>query len=199
MASESGDPAYTLAVSADRLEPSGLNRLLIAAVMVAALTAGCRPVVGGGSLATPTESSPQTTASASLPGWCGGLGTGGPAPLPPNTPRPLYTPDPHTVRCIAIENKSPVDMAIVEPGSSWGLIQACSGSDSTGPVPPAPWTLEVGRATPGSISGPDLASFDSSQLTGEPPYLIEVVINADLTATIQQRTSLPENPAVRYC
>jgi hypothetical protein len=182
------------------VEQAGLNRLFITAAIVAALTAGCRPVGGGGSLAPPTELSPPTTASAGLPGWCGGLPSGRPAPLPPNTPRPLYTPDPHTVRCIAIENKSRVDMALVEPGSSWGLIQACSGSDSTGPVPPAPWTLEVGRATPGSISGPGLASFDSAQLTGEPPYLIEVVINADLTATIQQRTSLPENPpAVRYC
>jgi hypothetical protein len=103
------------------------------------------------------------------------------------------------VRCIAIENKSGVDMAIVEPGSSWGLIQACSGVTSTGTIPSAPWRLEVGRATPGSIAGPDLASFDSSQLTGEPPYLIEVLINADLSVTIRQRTSLPGNPAVRYC
>jgi hypothetical protein len=186
-------------VTTDRLEHTGLKRLLIAAAVVAALTAGCCPIGGGEALGSPAESSRQASPSAGLPGWCGALPTGRPGPVPPNTPRPLYTPDPHTVRCIAIENKSGVDMAIVEPGSSWGLIPACSGSDSTGPIPSAPWKLEVGRATPGSISGPVLASFDSSQLAGEPPCLIEVLIDGDLSVTIQQRTSLPENPAVMYC
>jgi hypothetical protein len=59
--------------------------------------------------------------------------------------------------------------------------------------------LELGRAGEGNIEGPVLASFDSSQVTGEAPYLIEVVIGPDLTATIEQRSALPRDPTSGSC
>jgi hypothetical protein len=61
------------------------------------------------------------------------------------------------------------------------------------------WSLEVGRVgVPGSVDKV-LATYDVSQFTGDPPYLIEVVINADFTATIAQRASLPLDSARRLC
>jgi hypothetical protein len=60
------------------------------------------------------------------------------------------------------------------------------------------WGLELGRAAEGDTAGPLLASFDSTQLTGEPPYLIEVIIGPDLTATIEKRTAL-RDPASASC
>ena len=171
--------------------------MLIAAIVTTALlAASCRATVGGGT-AAPLASGPETsTSEVQIPGWCGGVPIG-PAPIPPYTPGPYYTPDPHTLLCMMVENKSTVDMAIAD-SMSWGLIAACTSVESSAPVPKAPWTYQIGRATPGSIEGPVLGTVDSSALTGEPPFLIEVVINADLSVTVRQRTSLP-NLADRYC
>ena len=72
----------------------------------------------------------------------------------------------------------------------WSLIAACSGMSVSTVVPTGSWGLELGRAAEGDIAGSVLASFDSSQLTGEPPYLIAVVIGPDLDATIEQRSAL---------
>jgi hypothetical protein len=126
-----------------------------------------------------------------VPGWCGGVPIG-----PPGEPGPRATPDPRELRCIAVENHSGVDMTLIEGDTGTGgrsRLSACTGMTQSGPIPTRPWSLRVGRADPElAIAGPVLASFDSSQLTGDPPYLLEVVVNADLTATIGQRLSLPE-------
>jgi hypothetical protein len=81
----------------------------------------------------------------------------------------------------------------------WSLIEACEGMAASQGIPSGSWALEVGRTEPGKIIGPILASFDSSQLTGEAPYLIAVVIGPDVTATIEQRSSLPADPARTLC
>lgn len=124
-----------------------------------------------------------------VPFWCGGVPMG-----PSLEPGPRATPDPRELRCIAVENHSAVDMTLVEGDTgTGGRIPACTGMNQSGQNPTGPWSLQVGRADPElAIEGPVLASFDSSQLTGDPPYLIEVVVNADLTATIVQRLSLSE-------
>jgi hypothetical protein len=123
-----------------------------------------------------------------VPSWCGGVPIGG------MDPGPRATPDPRELRCIAVENHSGVDMTLIEGDTgTGGRIPACTGMMQSGPNLTRPWSLQIGRADPDlAITGPVLASFDSSQLTGDPPYLIEVVVNADLTATIGQRRSLPE-------
>jgi hypothetical protein len=137
--------------------------------------------------------------SAGLPSWCG-LASMGPMPPAGGTPRPVETPDPHRLRCIAAENRSAVDMWLVE-NSGGGLVSACSAMSSSSPTDlTTPWSLQVGRADgEGGIAGPVLARYDSSQLTGEAPHLIAVVINSDLTATISQRTSLPWTTTSPYC
>lgn len=124
-----------------------------------------------------------------LPQWCETAGPDGGPPL-----------------CISIENRSAVDMVLAAhigygPIVGERNVAACTGvavsrSDMNGP-----WTLLVGPAeVHGNISAPTLASFDLSQLTGDPPYLIEVVINSDLTATMGQRPWLPMDPTGhRYC
>ena len=82
---------------------------------------------------------------------------------------------------------------------SWSLIAACSGMEGSEPGTTGHWSLQVGRiGTPGSVDQV-LASFDASQFTGDPPYLIEVVIKADFTATIAQRASLPWDSARSLC
>jgi hypothetical protein len=136
-----------------------------------------------------------------LPGWCGTAGTGGPWPGPSATPRPVVTPDPHRLLCIAVENHSEVVMALTQsPRGGAVRIDACSGMQASQSGVSGPWSLEVGRADPNlNFDGPVLASFDSSQLTGDAPYLIEVVINADRTASIAQRASLPAFPTSDYC
>ena len=80
----------------------------------------------------------------------------------------------------------------------WSLIAACSGMTESRGIPTGSWGLELGRAARGDIAEPALASFGSSQLTGDPPYLIEVIIGHDLTATIEQRSSLGD-PASDSC
>ena len=82
---------------------------------------------------------------------------------------------------------------------TWSLISACSGMAASEPGTTGRWSLQVGRAGAPRGVDPILASFDSSQFTGDPPYLIEVVINADFTATITQRASLPSDPARSLC
>jgi hypothetical protein len=82
------------------------------------------------------------------------------------------------------------------PGA-WSRL--CGGMAASEPDTVGPWSLEVGRAKDASIVGPILARFEESQFSGDPPYLLEVVINADLTATIRQRTSLSEDPTARHC
>jgi hypothetical protein len=81
----------------------------------------------------------------------------------------------------------------------WSLIAACSGMTASQEIATGSWGLELGRAGEGNIEGPVLASFDSSQVTGEAPYLIEVVIGPDLTATIEQRSALPRDPTSGSC
>lgn len=129
-------------------------------------------------------------------------------PLSGTSARPVATADPHHLLCIAAENRSNVDMALQEVVGkglrTWGLIEACSGMaasepDTIGPDTIGPWSVEVGRAKDASIVGPILARFEESDFTGDPPYLLEVVINADLTATIRQRTSLSVDPTARNC
>jgi hypothetical protein len=80
----------------------------------------------------------------------------------------------------------------------WSLIAACSGMTASTGIPTGSWGLELGRAAEGAIAGPVLASFDSSDLRGEPPYLMEVMIGPDLTATIEQRSALGD-PASDSC
>jgi hypothetical protein len=137
------------------------------------------------------------------PQWCGAVVSGGPGVLPPDTPRPIATPDPDHLLCIAMENHSDVDMGFSESRGDgpkdWGLISACSGVAASEANASEPWAIEVGRTKPGALVGPVLASFDSSRLTGEPPYLIEVVIDPDKRVTIDQRSSLSEDPASRKC
>ena len=113
---------------------------------------------------------------------------------------PPPTPDSQTLQCIAVENNSDVDMVLTGPTYGAGRISACSGMSSSASGITGPWSLQVGRADSQlAIDGPVLASFDSSQLIGEPPYLVEVVINSDLSATISQRASLPEDATVSHC
>lgn len=81
--------------------------------------------------------------------------------------------------------------------TSWGLIAACSGVASSAEMG-SDWHIDVGRARHGDIEVP-IASFHSSQLTGDGPFLIETVIGTDATATIQQRDRLPGDPATKYC
>jgi hypothetical protein len=83
--------------------------------------------------------------------------------------------------------------------SSWSLVSACRGIEGSESGTPGKWSLQVGRiGTPGSVDQV-LASFDASQFTGAPPYLIGVLINPDFTATITQRASLPSDSARRLC
>lgn len=131
----------------------------------------------------------------SRPSWCGTVVSGGPPVLPPDTPHPIPTPDLHTLMCIGVENDSQMDVALVEPESST-VIQACSGMAASESVPTAPWSLEIRISGGGSAP---LATFGSALLTGDPPYLIEVHVGADLNVTIRQRDSLPEDMARRYC
>lgn len=134
-----------------------------------------------------------STSSAGLPGWCGSVASRGPADLPPNTPRPFFTPDVQTLLCVAMQDTSSVDMVVTGATGGGTLLTSCGAVTSSGPVPSGPWKLQVGRTTPAlTIAGPPLATFDSSQVMGDPPYLIEVIVNPDLSATIQQRDSLPE-------
>lgn len=136
--------------------------------------------------------------STGIPGWCGGV-TSGPKPLSSESAMPAATADPHHLLCISAVNLSNVDMGLQEP-ETWGLIQACQGMSASEPdTLGSSWSVEVGRAGDASIAGPILARFEESQFTGNPPYLLEVVINADLTATIRQRSSLPFDAASRHC
>jgi hypothetical protein len=162
----------------------------------ALLAASCRATVGGGTAAPRISATQSGTASVQIPGWCGGVPIG-PAPGPSESPHPYYTPDPRTLLCMLVENKSTVDMAIAD-GDSWSLVAACTSMESSGPVPEAPWAYEVGRATPGSIDGPVLGTVSSSALTGQPPFLVKVVINPDLSLTVRQQTSLP-SLTERFC
>lgn len=140
---------------------------------------------------------------SAVPGWCGGQASGGGPPPSGVTPRPFETPDPRQLLCIAAENRSSEDMGLNELHDgklqSWGLISACSGMAGSEPGTTGQWSLQVGRVgVPGSVDQV-LASFDSSQFTGDGPYLIEVLINPDFTATITQRASLPFDPARSLC
>lgn len=139
-----------------------------------------------------------------LPPWCGAPGTGVLPPQPGATHRPV--PDRDHLLCIAVENHSDVDMVLAR-SVGYGPLQetgpkiaACRGvavSESFINVPPM---LYVGQAGPPWRSGPTISSFDASQVTGDPPYLIEVVINSDLTGTIGQRPRLLMDPTGRrYC
>lgn len=177
----------------DTRPPGSLIAAIVATVLLAA---SCRASFGGGTTAPVASSSPAAILQVQIPGWCGGLPMG-PAPAPSTSPHPYSTPDPHTLLCMMVENKSTVDMAI-DDSSSWSLVAACTSMESSGPVPEAPWAYQIGRATPGSIGGPVLGTVSSSALTGEPPFLIEVVINPDLSVSVRQQTSLP-NPTDRFC
>ena len=81
----------------------------------------------------------------------------------------------------------------------WALISACTGMEASEPGTTGRWSLQVGRAGAAGSIDQVLATFDSSQFAGDPPYLIEVVINADFTATIAQRPSLPFDSARSLC
>lgn len=81
----------------------------------------------------------------------------------------------------------------------WSLIEACSGMAGSEAGTTGQWTLQVGRFSAEGRVDKVLASFDVSQFTGDPPYLIEVLINPDFTATIAQQTSLPSDPARSLC
>jgi hypothetical protein len=86
-----------------------------------------------------------------------------------------------------------------EVSGTWSLVAACSGVAISTVVPTGSWGRELGLAAEGDIAGRVLASYDSSQLSGEPPYLIAVEIDEDLNATIEQRSSLPLDPATAQC
>jgi hypothetical protein len=138
------------------------------------------------------------------PGWCGSMGRGGRVPPSGVTFAPLPTPDPTRLLCIAAVNRSHTDMGMIKFAdgeiSGWSLIAACSGVVASEDVAASgSWRLEVGRAVPGSIDGPALAHFDSSDATAVGPYLIEVRIGADRTVSMEQRRALPDDPAVSYC
>jgi hypothetical protein len=83
-------------------------------------------------------------------------------------------------------------------GGSWGLVSAC-GEPRQSEGMAATWSLKVGRAKPGGIEGPILASFESSQLTGTGPYLIQIVIDPDGSVTIRQTDGLPNLPQEPFC
>jgi hypothetical protein len=138
-----------------------------------------------------------------VPGWCGGEGSGGGQPPSGVTPQPLATADPRHLLCIAAENRSSVDMGLNELRDGQvlegGLISACTGMQASEPGTTGRWSLQVGRTSAAGSIDRVLANFDASQFTGAPPYLIEVVINADFTATIAQRASLPLDSARSLC
>jgi hypothetical protein len=145
---------------------------------------------------------PTPSASTHLPAWCPGVPSGGPGPGSGETPRPIPTIDLHHLRCIEVENKSHIDMGMQQTqanlGGFWWLLSACGDSRGSEVLDTA-WSLNVGRAKPGAIEGPILASFESSQLTGDAPYLIQIVIDPDGSVTIRQTDSLPDIPQDKFC
>lgn len=129
-----------------------------------------------------------------VPTWCGAVPV--PAALGA-TPLPDYTPDPHMVLCIWMRNRSYADMAIANP--PW-IISQCATNEFSGPVPTAPWSIEVYRAAPeGGLTGPVLASINSTQLSGDPPYLIYVSVGPDQNVSVSQQGSLPELSPADQC
>ncbi len=137
---------------------------------------------------------PTPVAVTYVPTWCGAVPG---RPAPGSTPLPDYTPDPHTVLCIWMRNKSRVDMAIASP--SW-IISKCSNSYFTGPIPTAPWGVDVYRADPqGRVTGPVIATLSATQLSGKPPFLIYVSVGPDQNVSVTQRASLPEFSSADQC
>jgi hypothetical protein len=160
------------------------QQALATLVLVAAILGGCGLLSG-------------------RPEWCGQVVSGGPMPPSGSTPYEIPTPDSAHLACIAVVNRSDVDFALSETAGgeqvSWSLIQACEGMTASEPIADS-WSLAIGQASgDGGISEPALARFDSSQLTGQGPYLIEVVVNEDRSASITQRSSLPWDPASSHC
>jgi hypothetical protein len=128
-----------------------------------------------------------------VPGWCASTDV---VSIPVReSMRPLASVDPAHVLCLAARNESKVDMTLRETGggsTSQSLIAACEGTDGSESGVVMPWSLEVGRSGPENLDivGPILARFDGSRLAGPGPYMVEVLIHADLTVTIAQRDKL---------
>lgn len=162
-------------------------------ILIVLAVAGC---IGG----PPTVFSPPpalsfspaaASATGHTPMWCGAAPIG-PAPPSGSTPGPAYTPNPNnTLVCMYTVNRSSVDMAMVD-SNSWELIAACSSSTGSSSVPAASWGFEIYRAVAGSVTGPVLGAFGSGQVSGEPPYLLEVDIGPDQGVSISQQGSLPD-------
>lgn len=167
-----------------------MQRRYGALIALLVLVSACSNASGGQPSGSPPSATLKPVPVTHIPVWCGGAAIG-PAPPPGSTPGPVVTPDPHTLLCIYMVNRSSVDMASVDP-TSWGLIAACSSASSSGPVPAAPWGFEIYRAVPGSVTGPVLGAFSSTEVSGEPPYLIEVSIGPDQGVSIRQQGSLPD-------
>lgn len=154
-------------------------RRYAALVWLLILVGACSSGPGGPSASQPGTTPPTASLvpepAAHIPGWCGGASA-----------------DPQTLLCIWMVNRSNVDMAVVD-SASWGLIAACSSATSSGAIPPTAWGFEIYRAVPGSVTGPVLGAFRSTQVSGDPPYLIEVSIGLDQSVSISQQGSLPED------
>ncbi len=137
------------------------------------------------------------------PGWCGLPASGGPGRFQSGiTPARSPTPDPDRLLCIAVENRSDVDFALVERsgGSGYGsaLVASCSGM-AVSQTLEDDWEAEVGVGSARGLSGPAAASFDASRLRGEGPFLVSVVIHPDRNASIRQVDALSPNPATTLC
>jgi hypothetical protein len=173
------------------------RRRLLSVLLLLALSA-CR---GAGSPTGPESS--ESPIAVAVPGWCGGIGSGGPPPASGVTLQPAGTMDPNFLMCIASLNHSSAAMGLNETQagrqSSWTRLYACSGTAGS-ERKAAVWSLQVAKAgDPSGIGGPILATLDSSQMIGSPPYLIEVSIDADGKASIRQTDHLPDDPTAKLC
>lgn len=138
------------------------------------------------------------------PQWCGQIVSGGGMPPSGSTPDVIPTPDPTHLVCIAVANRSQTDLGMTEivdgVARSWSRIPACEGMDLSEPMNGEAWAVEFGRSVRHDGTGDGvLRRFDSSQLTGVGPYLIEVVINPDLAISVEQKSSMLADAATRQC